>query len=151
VIETSSVEKIIQIAKAEVWSNESDNTSDKYLKELWYIQKDSKTTPRCWAFVSWVLMKSGLPIPQNDLSAKAFVGEEWLWHVWIKIDNKVISWNYGNKVSSDDISDFKKPIIWYAISTPSGLVVHKETTSFDKIPQWAILVFDRNKKRSQAA
>lgn len=147
VSDTPNLEKIIELAKSEVGTNEKDNTADKYFRELWY-KYDSKKVPWCWAFVSWTLMKAGFPIPKNDLSAKAFINEWWLWHVWIKVDWKVVSWNYWNKVATDDIN---KPIQWYAIPTASWLEIHKEKVKFDDIPEGAVVVFDRSSKRKQAA
>jgi hypothetical protein len=141
------LEKVIQLAKSEIGTNEKDNTADKYFRELWY-KYDSKKVPWCGAFVSWTLMKAGFPIPKNDLSAKAFINEWWLWHVWIKVEWKVVSWNYWNKVATDDIN---KPIQWYAIPTPSGLEIHKGNIKFDEVPEGAVVVFDRNSKRTQAA
>jgi hypothetical protein len=147
ILEMPQLDTIIELAKSEIGTNEKDNTADKYFRELWY-KYDSKNQPWCWAFVSRVLMKSWFPVPKNDLSAKAFLEESGKWHVWIKVEDKVVSWNYWNKVSSDTIN---KKIIWYAIPTPSGLQIHKENIKFDKIPNGAVIVFDRDSKRSQAA
>lgn len=141
------LDKVMSLAKSQIGVNEKDNSADKYFRELWY-KHDSKKVPWCGAFVSRTLMKSWFPSPKNDLSAKSFINESGAWHVGIKVDGKIISWNYGNKVSSGMIN---KPIKWYAIPTKNWLEIHKETLSFDKIPEGAIVVFDRTSKRTQAA
>ncbi len=148
--EKPQLDKIIELAKSEIGTNEKDNSADKYFKELWY-KHDSKKVPWCGAFVSWTLMKAGFPIPKNDLSAKAFIDESGKWHVWIKVADKIVSWNYWNKVSSDTMDSIDKKIVWYAIPTVSGLEIHKEKIKFDDIPEGAVVVFDRDAKRSQAA
>ena len=139
--------KVIALAKSEIGANEKDNSADKYFRELWY-KYDSKKQPWCGAFVSWTLMKAGFSIPKNDLSAKAFIDESGTWHVGIKVEWKVVSWNYWNKVTFDEIN---RPIKWYAIPTLTWLDIHKESIKFEDIPEGAVVVFDRNKKRSQAA
>lgn len=148
--EQPQLEKVIELAKSEIGTNEKDDSADKYFRELWY-KHDSKDVPWCGAFVSWTLMKAGFPLPKNDLSAKSFINDEGLWHVWIKVADKIISWNYWNKVSTDTIDKINKKIVWYAIPTSSGLQIHKENIKFEKIPEGAVVVFDRKKTRIQAA
>ena len=141
------LENIVTTAKNELWVSEKDGSADKYFKDLWY-KHNSKKTPWCGAFVSWVLEKNNLSTPTNNLSARAFIGEWWLWHVWIKVDGKVVSWNYGNKVS---LATINKQIKWYAIPTSSGLDIINKKVLLSEIPEGAIVVYERNAKRSQAA
>lgn len=145
--EAKILKNIVNTAKNEIWTSEKDGSADKYFKDLWY-KHNSKKTPWCWAFVSWVLEENNIPTPKNNLSARAFIGEGGLWHVGIKVDGKVLSWNYGNKVS---LATINKQIKWYAIPTTSGLDIINKKVELSEIPEWAIIVYERNAKRTQTA
>lgn len=141
-------QNIIETAKWEVWITEFDRASDKYFRTLWY-KYNTKNTPWCWAFIGWVLLKNGIQPPKNALAAKSFLGIAWeQWHVGIKVDGKVISWNYGNKVAHSTID---RPIRWYALVTPQWLEMREEKLPFSSIPEWAIVVYDRWKKDKNMA
>ncbi len=137
---------IIDTAKAEVGLSEKDRGSDKYFRTLWY-KYDTKKTPWCGAFVSWVLFKNGLQTPKNPLSAKSFLGQSWKWHVWIKVEWKVISGNYGDKVSWSSIH---MPIRWFAIPTKEWFKTYN-VTKFEDIPEWAIVVYHRTSSDKNAS
>lgn len=139
---------IVMTAKAELWTTEKNGDANKYLQDLGYRNHNAKTTPRCGAFVSWVLKQNNLPVPTNALSSRAFIGETGMGHVGIKVDGKVISGNYGNKVA---LAHINQPIKWYAIPTTEGLQIINKSVPLEQIPEGAIVVYTRSKKQQHFA
>lgn len=139
------LEKISQIALSQLWTSEKNWWADKYLKDLGYTNLNSRNTPWCAAFVNWALMQAGYKWTWW-LSAKEFIWESGYGHVWIKLGDKLLWWNQWNKVS---LMNINKPISWYAIPTPEWLKIVKPAWDKNSIPDWAIVVFDRNTKRDR--
>lgn len=138
-----SLEKLIKIATSQLWVNERNWWADKY---LWWL--DSWDIPWCAWFVNWVLEQSWYPsiIWGRKFSSRAFLWEEWFWHVWIKLWNKILWWNQWDEVSAVSIS---KPIIWWVM--PENVWNMEKTNrwwifNLKEIPDWAIIVFNRDPK-----
>lgn len=130
-------EKIIQIAKNEVWIVEWTKIADSY---GWFKSKDISW---CAAFVNWCLKQSWLKWSGNNL-ALSFIWLSWYWHTWIKNGDKMISGNWWNKVSLS--SSMKQIASWYAIPTKDWLKKNSWKIAFKDIPEWAIVSWRRNPK-----
>ncbi|MDD3145622.1 MAG: hypothetical protein PHV23_05975 [Candidatus Gracilibacteria bacterium] len=139
------LEKISQIALSQLGTSEKNGGADKYLKDLGYNNLNSRNTPWCAAFVNWTLMQAGYK-GTGGLSAKEFIGESGYGHVGIKLGDKLLGGNQGNKVS---LMNINKQISGYAIPTSEGLKVIKPAGNKNTIPDGAIVVFDRNTKRDR--
>ena len=139
----ASLEKFTQIALSQLWTSEIWGWADKYFSWIWHWNLNSRSTPWCGAFVNWTLKQAWYKWI-SWLSAKEFIWETWHWHAWIKLWDKLLWWNQWNKVS---LVNIRRPVVWYAIPTENWLEVHKPGWELSKIPDWAILVFDRSVKR----
>lgn len=146
--EPKSLQKFIDIALSQVWIHERTWAANKYFSEAWFWRISAAKVPWCAAFINWVLMKAWYPWTKS-LAAKSFIKWAWLGHVWIKVWDKMVSWNYWNKVA---ISKLPSWIIGYAIPTESWLKIFK-WKDFDRknIPDWAIVVMWRTKKQKHYA
>ncbi len=140
----TSLEKFTQIALSQLGTTEFNWWADKYLSWHWKWL-NSRNTPWCAAFVNWTLTQAWYKWTWW-LSAKEFIWESGYGHVWIKLWDKLLWWNQWNKVS---LMNINKPISWYAIPTPEWLKVVKPAWDKKDIPDWAILVFDRNVKKDR--
>lgn len=145
-----SLEKVLQIAKSQLWIHEETRISDKYfndyLKEYkeWISWSEIDTRKDNWAwcaaFASWCLRKAGYSW-EITIKAKKFINQNWAWHVAFKEWKNMVWWNQENQVSSIPIP-FDK-IVWYAVPKISWLEVFKKPKSLEEIPDWAILAFNR--------
>lgn len=141
------LQNFIKVWLSQIWTNEYDRWADKYFSESWFWNLNSQEVPWCAAFVNWTLKKSWFE-GTHSMLAKSFLWETWSWHVWIKLWDKVLWWNQSNKVW---LMSIKKEPAWFAIPTANWLEMHKEKLPLDKIPDWAILVFDRNSSNKNFA
>ncbi|MDD3793747.1 MAG: hypothetical protein PHI37_02960 [Candidatus Gracilibacteria bacterium] len=138
----TSLEKFTQIALSQLGTSEKNGGADKYLSG-YGNGLNSRNTPWCAAFVNWTLTQAGYK-GTGGLSSKEFIGESGYGHVGIKLGDKLLGGNQGNKVS---LMNINKPISGYAIPTSEGLKVVKPAGDKKDIPDGAILVFDRNVKK----
>jgi len=122
----------------ELWNDENSWNADKYLKDFWDLS--SRTTPWCAAFVNWTLKEASLKWNWS-LSSKSFIGEWGKWHVWIKIWDKLLAWNQSNMVSTKPLNT--PTIKWYVLPIDLNNPIIKWPFTQDKIPDWAIVVYDR--------
>lgn len=136
----SITEKIINMAKSQVWIREWREANKYWVNTI--------KTPWCAAFVNWVLAQSWLPGSGSNLSL-SFVGLSGYWHAWIKDWNKMLSWNRWNKVAHS--APMSKMAVWYAIPTPNWLKKYPWNIAYDKIPNWAIVCWRRNPKSGRWA
>lgn len=142
-----SLEKFTQVALSQLGTTERDGWADKYLKWIGYSGLDSRNTPRCAAFVNWSLQMSGFK-GTNSLAAKSFIEGDGYGHVGIKLWDKILWGNQSNQVS---LMTINKPVAGYAIPTEKWLEVHKPAGDNSKIPDGAIIVFDREPKNKNFA
>jgi len=140
-----SLKEFAETALSQMWTSETDWWADIYLKELWYKNLNSRNTPWCAAFINWSLKQCWFE-GTGWLAAKWFIEGSWSGHVWIKFWDKVLWWNQWDKVSMMSIN---KPIIWYAIPSKEWLDIHKPAWDISKIPDWAIIVFDRSEGKDK--
>ena len=136
----ASLNKVKEIAISQLWVSEKNWWADKYFKELGYKSLNSRSTPWCWAFVNWVLKKAWYEWTKG-LTAKWFVKMEWKGHVAIKVSQTDMIW--GNQWNKVGLSKIRKRMVWFAVPTADWLKIFKWNYPQEKIPVWAILVFNR--------
>jgi len=140
------IDRFKNIAIQELWNNENDGSADKYWQEMWYPKRISKWDKNAWCgmYVSWVLKKAWYSNEWKNLLGGSFIGIDKVWyHVWIKTDGMLLSWNFRNKVG------FWEPwsnanVVWWRMPWEPNKI-HREKTNFSDIPEWAIVVFDGSK------
>lgn len=140
------IDRFKNIAIQELWNNENDGSADKYWQEMWYPKRISKWDKNAWCgmYVSWVLKKAWYSNEWKNWLAGSFIGIDKVWyHVWIKTDGMLLSWNFRNKVG------FWEPwsnanVVWWRMPWEPNKI-HREKTNFSDIPEWAIVVFDGSK------
>lgn len=142
-----SLEKFTQIALSQLGTSEADGGANKYFKDIGFGNIDARNTPWCAAFVNWCLDMSGFKGTQS-LAAKSFIESQWFGHVGIKLWDKLLWGNQGNRVS---LMNINKPVAGYAIPSEKWLEIHKPAGDTSKIPDGAILVFDRTTKDKHMA
>jgi len=141
------LKKALNAAMWQLWVHENSWKADKFLHDIWHSNLNARTTPWCAAFVNWSLKQWG--IEQNwSLSAKSFINEWWKWHVWFKVWDQLLWWNQSNRVSLKPLHLNK--IKWYYLPywenwEKGKQIIKRWEKGFDqnKIPDWAIVVFDR--------
>ena len=138
----ASLNKVREIAVSQLWISEKNWWADKYFKELGYKNLNSRSTPWCWAFVNWVLKKDWYEWTKW-LTAKWFIKMEWKGHVAIKVSQTDMIW--GNQWNKVGLSKIRKKMVWFAVPTADWLRMFKWNYPQEKIPVWAILVFNRGK------
>jgi len=142
-----SLEKVIAILKSQLGVHESTWAADKYFNETWY-NLSAAQVPWCAAFVNWVVKEAWYQWTWSNL-AKSFIGWTWYWHVWFKLGNKILWWNQWNCVS---INNINKPIVWWVM--PENIWNESETHKNwpytpNDVPDWAIIVYDRNTRNKR--
>ena len=142
---TPGLERFTQIALSQLWTSEHTGEADKYFRETGFGNISAKNTPWCAAFVNWTLKKAWYPWTWS-LAAKSFIEGAGFGHVWIKVWDKILWGNQSNKVS---LMPINKPIVGYAIPTENWLKIEKWVQDKKKIPDGAIIVYDRNSGHSQ--
>lgn len=141
------LERMRHIALSQLGIHERTGQANKYFSEAGFGKLDARNVPWCAAFVNWVLQKSGYQ-GTDSLAAKSFIKWSGFGHVGIKLGDNILGWNQRNKVS---LMPIRKQIVGYAIPTDSWLKIHQGVVPKDRVPDGAIIVYDRSRKNRQFA
>ena len=141
------IDRFKNIAIQELWNNENDGSADKYWQEMWYPKRISKWKENAWCgmYVSWVLKKAWYSNEKAHPIAGSFIWINKTWyHVWIKTDGMLLSWNFKNKVGFWQPSSTAK-VVWWRMPWEPNKIHRDDWLKFSEIPEWAIVVFDGSK------
>lgn len=137
---SADMQEVVKVASAQIGIHENTWQANKFLN--W---RNARKIPWCAWFVNWCLQQTGHSWTWSDL-AKSFINWSWFGHVWFKIWDKILWWNQSNKVS---LMPINKPIVWRSLPKKGwGFEIHKPAWDVSKIPEGAIIVFDRWKSKS---
>ena len=143
----NKIDRFKNIAIQELWNNENDGSADKYWQEMWYPKRISKWKENAWCgmYVSWVLKKAWYSNEKAHPIAGSFIWINKTWyHVWIKTDGMLLSWNFKNKVGFWQPSSTAK-VVWWRMPWEPNKIHRDDWLKFSEIPEWAIVVFDGSK------
>jgi hypothetical protein len=143
------------------WINERNLKHLKFLPKYLYAEEKKsirktwrwlKKNAWCAYFINTVLKESGYPTLPGKFagSSRAYIWESWYWHIGIKKGQSMINWNTHDSIWLSKINYSK--LRWWILPQDvwNPKKAHKwHFNSKSLIPDWAILVYQRNpRKRS---